>query len=232
MKRKPRIAIMTPIRHGTVHADFAISLAATMRAITKWDLGWFTVTGNSILPDARSQCLAQALSWGADKLCFIDDDISWTVQDFVFLNSHPVKACTGYYMVRQNDGDETKSITIKLLDGTSDFPKTSDGGLLEIAGAGFGFIRFDREVFDVMELECKPMHDKGLSEDANRCYHDWFPYSLNWSEERKAYIRGGEDMHFCERIRQKGFPLYLDPKINLGHHAGAQCFRVDITQAA
>ena len=229
MKRKPRVAIMTPIRHGTVHHEFASSLAATMRAIRDWDLAWFTTIGCSILPDARSMCVAQALAWGADKLVFIDDDISWTVQDFVFLCAHKQKAVTGYYCTRKSNSDDPTCITVQFKD---DNRTTDESGLMEVRGAGFGFIRFDREIFDKLEPLCARMYDNALPPDVNNCYSDWFPYGLTYSEEKKAYHRAGEDIQFCHRIAELGYPLFLDPKIQLGHHAGAECFRADITKLA
>lgn len=225
--KKPRVAIMTPIRNGTVHHEFASSLAATMRSIRDWEMAWFTVTGCSILPDARSMCVAQARAWDADKLVFIDDDISWSVQDFVFLCAHKVKACTGYYVTRRTNETDPTCITIKFKD---DNRVTNADGLIEVSGAGFGFIRFDKEIFDKLETEISPMFDTALPQEVNNNYADWFPYSLTWDEKHKAFHRAGEDIHFCQRIAAKGYPLYLDPNIKLGHHAGAECFRADITK--
>lgn len=227
MQRKPRVALMTPIRSGMVHSEFAISLANTMRAIHGWDLAWFTVTGNSILPDARSLCLAQALAWDADKFVFIDDDISWTVQQLVFLIAHKVPICTGYYATRRVNDDDPTCITVKFRDDTR---KTDENGLIEIDGAGFGFFRFDRKVIEAMREGCKPMFDAAMAPEINEHFRDWFPYEMNWSEGRQAYSRGGEDISFSRRAREKGFATYLDPALSVGHHAGAECFRANILE--
>lgn len=218
---------MTPIRSGMVHSAFAMSMAATMRAVRDWDLAWFTVIGNTILPDARSQCVAQARAWNADKLIFIDDDISWTVRDFANLCAAPVPACTGYYVIRKTEETDQTTITIKFKD---DNRNTDARGLMEVEGAGFGFIRFDRKIFDELERDCPPLYDRALPEDVNNHYYDMFPYGLTWNEDRKAHSRCGEDINFCKRMRERGFGLYLDPTISLGHHSGAEVFRTDITK--
>jgi hypothetical protein len=221
-----RIAIMTPTR-GNVHYEYALSLANTWRSLPQWKMQWFTALGNAPLPDVRSMCLAQALAWGADKYVFIDDDISWKPEDFVFLVTQPVKACTGYYVMRGNE--PLKTITIKFLD---DNRQTDNRGLIEVAGAGFGFIRFDHEVFDAVKGESCPMFAKELPPHVNEHYRDWFPYGLVPSEVEGRASRAGEDMWFCQRMRDRGIPLYLDPRIQLGHNTGAEKLHVDILKAA
>lgn len=224
-----KVAIMTPIRHGTVHHEFADSLAATWRAIQQMELAWFKTIGNSILPDARSMCVAQALAWGADKLIFIDDDISWSVSDFCFLVSHPVQICTGAYSTRKGEGEEQGTATVQFLD---EGRKTLPSGLIEVKGAGFGFIRFDRSVFEGLKDESAPMWDEALGPQVSEHFRDWFPYSLTMNERKERYHRSGEDVNFCHRAREKGFKTYLDPFIRLGHHAGNEVYRVNLTKAA
>lgn len=224
-----KVAIMTPIRHGTVHHEFADSLAATWRGIKNMDLAWFKTIGNSILPDARAMCAAQALAWGADKLVFIDDDISWTVADFCFLVTHKVPICTGAYSTRKGEGDDQATATVQFLD---EGRKTRNDGLIEVKGAGFGFIRFDREVFDGLKDKCLPMWDEALPPAVCEHFRDWFPYGTNFSVERQRHHRSGEDVNFCHRARDKGFKTYLDPQIRLGHHAGNEVYRVNLTRAA
>lgn len=224
-----KVAIMTPIRHGNVHHEFADSLAATWRGIKNMDLAWFKTIGNSILPDARAMCAAQALAWGADKLIFIDDDISWSVPDFCFLATHKVPICTGAYSTRKGEGEEQGTATVQFLD---EGRKTQSNGLIEVKGAGFGFIRFDREVFEGLKDDCQPMWDEALPPKVCDHFRDWFPYGLNFSVERQRYHRSGEDVHFCHRARDKGFKTYLDPAIQLGHHAGNEVYRVNLIKAA
>lgn len=224
-----KVAIMTPMRHGTAHHEFADSLAATWRGIRNMDLAWFKTIGNSILPDARAMCAAQGLAWGADKLVFIDDDISWSVADFCFLVTHKVPICTGAYATRKGEGDRATTATVQFLDGNR---KTDARGLIEVKGAGFGFISIDRSVFDGLKDDCLPMWDEALPKDVCNNFRDWFPYGMNFSVERQRYHRSGEDVHFCHRAREKGFGTYLDPSIKLGHHAGNEVYRVDLTKAA
>lgn len=224
-----KVAIMTPIRHGTVHHEFAESLCATWRGIKNMDLAWFKTIGNSILPDARAMCAAQALAWGADKLIFIDDDISWSVPDFCFLVTHKVSICTGAYATRRGEGDTASTVTVQFLD---EGRKTTPQGLIEVKGAGFGFIRFDREVFDGLRDDCLPMWDEALPKNVCEHFRDWFPYGMNFSEQRGRHHRSGEDVNFCHRAREKGFRTYLDPAIQLGHHAGNEVYRANIIKAA
>lgn len=214
MSRK--VAILTPIRTGEVHHAFASSLARTIQKVRDWEIAWFTCIGNSILPDARSELVAQALQWGADQVVFIDDDISWTVEDFRFLCIHPVSVCTGVYMIRPNNLDnwEEKKLSVKTLVAK----ESNEHGLVEVGGAGFGFIRIDAQVF--REVDVQPLQFHGES-PLNDFARDWFAY-----RKTPEMARVGEDFSFCMASRDAGHPVWMDPQIRLGHHAGALCFEV------
>lgn len=211
-----KVAILTPIRTGEVHHAFASSLARTIQKVRDWELAWFTCIGNSILPDARSELVAQALEWGADKVVFIDDDISWTVEDFRFVCIHPVSICTGVYMIRPNSLDnwDEKKLSIKSLGGR----ETNSHGLVEVAAAGFGFIRIDADVFRKMDVE--PLNFHG-DHPLNGYVRDWFAY-----RKTPQLARVGEDFAFCYSARESGYRVWMDPQIRLGHHAGALRFDV------
>jgi len=211
-----KIAILTPIRTGEVHHAFASSLARTIQKVRDWELAWFTCIGNSILPDARAELVAQALEWGADKIVFIDDDISWSVEDFRFLCIHPVTICTGVYMIRPNSLENwaDKKLCVKVLTDK----KTDKHGLVEVGGAGFGFIRIDAKVF--ADVDVGPLQLNGDS-PLNDYIRDWFAYRT-----REDNTRVGEDFSFCMAARDAGHPVWMDPNIRLGHHAGALCFEV------
>lgn len=211
-----KVAILTPIRTGEVHHAFASSLARTIQKIRDWDLAWFTCIGNSILPDARSELVAQALEWGADQIVFIDDDISWTVEDFRFLCAHPVSVCTGVYMIRPNNLDNwaEKKLSVKTLQEK----RTNEHGLVEIAACGFGFFRADARVFHDVDVEPLQFHGNHPLNDYVR---DWFAY-----RKTPQLARVGEDFSFCAAAQAAGHPVWMDPQIRLGHHAGALCFEV------
>ena len=215
---------MTPIRSGMVHNAFAGSLAQTMRAVKNMSLAWFTVTGCTILPDARSMCLAKALAWNADKFVFIDDDISWDVADFQFLISHPVPVCTGAYAMRKREDHEMTRVTVKFLD---DNRETNERGLIEIAACGMGFFCFTREVVEALRPHCVRMRTGMMPEDAEAHMRDWFPYGFTPTTEEGVFDRAGEDIHFCRRVRELGFSVWFDPAIRLGHHDGARVYKVD-----
>jgi hypothetical protein len=211
-----KVAILTPIRTGEVHHAFASSLARTIQKVRDWELAWFTCIGNSILPDARAELVAQAREWGADQMVFIDDDISWTVEDFRFLCAHPVSVCTGVYMIRPNSLDNwtEKKLCAKVLTGKM----VNDNGLVEVEASGFGFFRANAEVFE--DVDAGPLRFHG-DNPLNDYARDWFAYGKTPNNERM-----GEDFSFCAAARAAGHPIWMDPKITLGHHSGALCFEV------
>lgn len=210
-----KVAILSPLRDGTVHHEFAASLAHTISAVP--NVAWFKVVGNSILPDARALCVARALAWGAEKLVFIDDDMSWNAADFRFLVSHPVTICAGAYRLRSDDPAKV-AISVGWLD---DNRETDGRGLIEIDGAGFGFIRIDREVF--VAVGGRKYRSEALADEENEYLREWFPYG--WAGD----LREGEDIGFCRRARAAGHKVWLDPAITLGHHAGPMTFRAKLS---
>jgi hypothetical protein len=198
-----------------VHHEFTVSLVRSVQKLTDIDLSWFRVVGSSILPDARAHCVAQALEWGADKVVFIDDDISWSAMDLRFLIAHPVSICCGAYMVRPSSL-EAYGQNKKLAIAVGQLRKSNEHGLIEIEGAGFGFIRIDRKVFEDVDVE--QLQFPG-DDPLNKHLRDWFAY-----DKRGNHERVGEDFSFCYAARKAGHPIWLDPSIRLGHWAGSLNF--------
>jgi glycosyltransferase involved in cell wall biosynthesis len=190
-------------------------MVRTVQRLRDIEIAWFRVVGSSILPDARAHCVAQALEWGADKVVFIDDDISWQPMDFRFLVAHPVTICCGAYLVRPTNLDDyavKRKLAIQVLEKRA----SDENGLVEIDGGGFGFIRINRRVFE--EVDVGPLQFPGEN-SLNPYLRDWFAYRKTDKD-----VRIGEDFSFCYAAREAGHPIWLDPAIRLGHHAGALVF--------
>lgn len=219
-----RVAICTPIRSGMVHHAFASSMVNTIASLRNIEITWSTCIGNSILPDARAVVVAGAMAQNADKVVFIDDDMSWTPMDFKFLITHPVDACTGLYVIRNFDDNVPCISAVRFFNDT---PRdTNDCGLIEVEGSGFGFICFDRSVFEKVAPHTLKLAAGDAITTGKEWYREWFPYSL--TEKDGEYHRVGEDMGFAVLMRKAGLKLWLDPAIQLGHHEGGRVYRPNL----
>lgn len=134
-----------------------------------------------------------------DYQIWIDSDMVWTIKDLERLISYPqYDIVSGCYM-KQNDTDYALGIadasgtqmikaTREMIDPMADpFP---------VWLVGFGFVAIKYGVVESLE-------------------YPWFrPIVL---DEDKFYTFTSEDMGFCHMAREKGFTIWLDPGIQVGH---------------
>jgi len=73
-----------------------------------------------------------------------------------------------------------------------------DDALLEVKRTGMHCFLAHRDVFEAIEPP-------------------WFRY-----HEDRGVGNSGEDFYFCEKVREAGFPLYIDRSVIAGHSAGAR----------
>jgi hypothetical protein len=125
------------------------------------------------------------------KVVFIDNDIIWTPQDMhKLLNSDKDIIC-GAYMTRDGSlacGLDEHRLQYSYLDGLT--------GDLEIGFTGMGFVAVK---FDVLKKMKAP----------------WF--QVEYIEKDGAMQSIGEDVYFCNKARELGYSIYLDPTIRLKH---------------
>lgn len=220
-----RIALLTPSVTGSVNMAFCTSLADTMRRIQKSEAAFFSVVGVSILHAARNGLVAKALAWGADKLVFLDDDVSWQPEDFQKLVLAPEPIVAGCYQKKVGNMRGPVSFAVSSL------PQgfTADHrGLVEVHGAATGFLRVDRSVFEALKPACPKIHDESLTDAETAHLHQWFDMPL--VQQPKGLQVMGEDYAFCQRARGAGYRIWIDPSIRLGHHIGGFKFDAALPQ--
>ena len=75
-------------------------------------------------------------------------------------------------------------------------PEPEEDYIYEVKNVGFGFIAIKKEVFDKIK---KP-------------YFDFF-----FKDEDGTTVRG-EDIYFCDKVREAGFKIMLDPRLKCKHN--------------
>jgi hypothetical protein len=142
-------------------------------------------------------------------LIFIDSDINFEPEDVLRLmawTSEPKKGIVaGVPRVR---GEE--KVYISLLDYDENNELTMNGmGLVRAKRVATAFMMVRRDVFETL-VEAHPewtYHDK----KTDRMLPALFDFKLT----EEGYM--GEDFLFCDRSREVGFEVWVDPTIKLGH---------------
>lgn len=215
-----KVAVCTPMRGPEPCEAFKDSFRTTKEYRPDLEIGWAHVIGMTSLPDAYGMTVATALEWGADKLVFIDDDMSWSVDDWNWLLADRDESIVaGIYSLKQLTPDENGEIkpSVSFFPGVTE---TDNRGLMPIQGCGFGFVRFDRQVFfDVRkDRMVQNIWSDSLTEAQNEHLYTYFWPGITTREDGKR-VRLGFDIGFGDRCRKHGHETWLDPKIRPRHHS-------------
>ena len=194
---------------------FAMSLVATMKAMTKADCIFLSNIGSSVIHMSRNVLVAQALAHKVDKVVFIDDDISWTNKGFERLVLAPQPIVAGVYQKKPHNPYAEPSLAVSALPSGL-VPNYQ--GLCEVDGAATGFLRIDTEVFEKLKTTCQKLEDDNLKPEERPYLYEFFSFG-KLIKDGGTYVHG-EDYSFCAKARDVGFKTYVDPEIKLGHHHG------------
>lgn len=163
--------------------------------------------GESILPFARNELLAIAVSMDVDELVWIDSDMVWEPSDLFRLLTHEVDV-VGFPCPRKSDA-EAYNVKAKL-----ERLHAGENGLIPVDAVGTGFLRMSRRAV------------RALWEAST-------PYRTANGERRMAFELGivdgeaaSEDNIVCRKLVALGFPVHIDPATTIAH-AGRKTFRGD-----
>lgn len=165
------------------------------------------VSGCSVVARVRNIIAGQFLESDADHLFMVDSDMSFNADDIIRLlawsQTKPVVAGIGVARKKEKvffsmlDQDEENNIQMDKM------------GLVKAKRVGTGFIMIQRKVFEVL----RDSHPEWMYHDQNS---DKDLYSFfDFKSTPDGYI--GEDYTFCDRAREHGFTVWIDPTIKLGH---------------
>jgi len=205
------IFIALPAYDFKVSLKLAISLARFAQSAPQHgiDIQIGSICGCSVVSRARNLLAQDLLDSPCDYLLFIDSDINFEPEDILKLMAWGSDPKRGIVAAVPRTRSETKTYIANLeYDGNGDL--TMNGmGLVRAERVATAFMLVRREVFEKM-VEAHPewkYYDK-RSERMIPCLFDFL-----LTEE--GYI--GEDYLFCDRTRELGFEVWVDPSITLGH---------------
>ena len=207
-----KIMLGLPTYDFKVTAKLAISLADFCVQATKYgvDIQICNISGCSVVSRVRNLIAKDFLDSDCTDLMFIDSDINFNAGDIFRLMAWnidpkkgivagiPVARKKGKTYISTLDTDEEENILMNHM------------GLVKAKRVATAFMLIRREVFEKM-YEAHPewrYHDEKKIGDEMIAFFDFALKDGN-------YI--GEDFLFCDRARELGFEVWIDPTIKLGH---------------
>lgn len=184
------------------------------------------IVGNSNLPRARNELVAEFLATDFTDMLMVDDDMEWRPEDVLRLlaSDKPLIGGAGRKRIDKSNTDPAVWCWRLFKDGDR-MLRLDDFGAIEVRGVGTGFLLANRSVFLRM-IEAHPdwkRNGHGVMTPAVRdAYYRFFRFGDDADET-------GEDYLFCQAWRELGGSIWVLPDIVLGH-VGSHNFKGSVSE--
>ena len=205
-----RLFIAIPAYDFKVTLKLAISLASFSQEALKYgiEIQIGSICGCSVVSRARNLLVKDFLESNCTDLLFIDADINFDANDVFRLLAwagDPKKGIiAGVPRTRKTD-----KVYIARLDQDDQGLTMNGMGLVRAQRVATAFMMVRREVFENL-IEKHPEWSY-YDDNSGRHLHAVFDFKVTPT----GYI--GEDFLFCDRARELGYEVWIDPTIKLGH---------------
>ena len=171
--------------------------------------------GDAQIDRSRNVIASAFLRSDADVLLTVDSDIWFRPQDAVALCEKAVErdiigAC---YVTR---GEPTQpAVMLPPGEVVMFMPGVSP---VEVPFLSTGFMAVHRRVFEKLSESVPRAHQnwRGPGGDDQSWWMFYTPFSIEWPGDVNLAL--SEDWAFCQRARDAGFKVWLDPSIRVGHN--------------
>lgn len=236
-----KIGLCIPVYDGRMHDATAVSLSRTMTqaAAMGIEIRLFLARGLGVLPHVRNWLVAQALHAGCDKVWFVDSDIAWDrcIDETLNMLLAPVDVVAGVPQARNIMWNDPARLVVRWdkLPPEID-PET---GLYRVLKVATAFMCVDRSVFERIDAAGlarrytafgDPSPDPAMAHLRAWFWYDFIPATWLTPDLRGRCIAAGlpddltvmqgEDYYFCDRVKDVGGKVYVDPRIKLTHYDG------------
>lgn len=183
---------------GTIRAETATSLVSNLINLAQRDLApnlLFQIGG--YVDVNRNKIVEEAIKQGTTHLMFVDSDMVFPDDGIFRLLERDKDIIGGNYNVRLDPtSPDFSGPTVKMLENgkpvsmlKKDFPTE----LFECYAVPTGFMMIKTSVFKKLKT----------------------PYFKAYQDAKGEHHT--EDIEFCKQARQKGFKIFCDPTIKIGH---------------
>ena len=209
-----KLMIGLPAYDHKVGVKMAISLMQLGQKLMEYgiDVEVNSLCGCSVVSRARNIIAHQFLKSDCDHLMFIDADMTFAADDIIRLIcwNQDKAIVAGAYEARK----EGKVYIVSLdgghgVNGPQGKVTMDEAGLVRAYRVATGFMMIQRRVFEVL----RDAHPEWKHKDTNTDEQMYAYFDFKVTPE--GYI--GEDFLFCDRAREQGLDIWLDPTIKLGH---------------
>jgi hypothetical protein len=212
--RSKSVMIVTPVAR-TPAAQYTLSIIRTMVELgqmgIKVRLQW--VRGNSNLPRARNELVAEFLASDCTDLLWIDDDMGWQPNDVIRLLASDKDFIGGVGRKKTGTPDDAvETWCARFLPGDLE---QDEMGAVRVAGIGTGFAKVSRRVFEAVKAAHPDWKRPGLASQP-AAVQDQF-YCFYRFVDDPGGLMMSEDIAFCETWRSLGGTVWADPAIELVH---------------
>lgn len=199
-----KVIIATPFYMMWCSSPYTSSLAATLRLCFELgiDVTCMKVEGDSYVGRARNAFITYVYDeTDATDLVFIDSDLEWNPEGFVRLLTHDVELIGGTYPQKNN----WKQWAHRNYTDENGIPMGNpDTKTILCETIPAGFMRITRAAMDRMHSKY-PNKRKVPGSAIKKELYDWFGELF-------------EDVVFCNRFRNAGGEIWLDPNITFTHY--------------
>ena len=171
-----------------------------------------SLCGCSVVSRARNVIAHEFMKSDCDHLMFIDADMTFEADSIIRLMAwNQEKAIVaGAYEARK----EGKVYILSLdgghgVNGPQGKVTMDEMGLIRAYRVATGFMMIQRRVFEVLRDANPEWRHKDINTD--EMMYSYFDFKCT----PEGYI--GEDFLFCDRAREQGLDIWVDPTIKLGH---------------
>jgi hypothetical protein len=210
--RGRKIMLGLPTYDFKISAKLAISLASFCVQAQQHgvDIQICNISGCSVVSRVRNLISYDFLQSDCTDLMFIDSDINFNAEDIFRLmawNSEPKKGIVAGIPVARKKG----KVYISTLDTDDNEHIFMDKmGLVRAKRVATAFMIIRREVFEKL----RDAHPEWVYHDEKKVGDEMIAF-FDFALKDGQYI--GEDFLFCDRARELGFEVWIDPTIKLGH---------------
>ena len=195
------VLLAAPSYDGTINVWHATALAETCKIGLTKNINVIPVymSYDSLVQRARNDIFKLAIDMQVDDLFFVDSDQDWNPADFFRMLDHDVEI-VGAPVIKKSDAEQ---YNVKMeVDSV-----IQDNGLMSVISVGTGFMRISKSALSKIWETCQEYQEP----------HKEQPSRSVFEVKIVDGVLYAEDVSFCQKWRDLGGTVWLDPMVNCAH---------------